>query len=35
MTQQQNRMDEGLVDNCNNRTNLGKKNDQEESVKIL
>ncbi len=35
MTQQQNRMDQGLVDNYNNRTNLEKKNDQEESVKIL
>lgn len=35
MTQQQNIMDQGLVDNYNNRTNLEKKNDQEESVKIL
>jgi hypothetical protein len=35
MTQQQNRMDEGLVYNYNNKTNLEKKIDQEGSVKIL
>jgi hypothetical protein len=35
MTQQQNRMDKGLIYNYNNKTNLEKINDEEENVKIL